>query len=58
MKNNKLTINIDPKLHNDFKAICVMNDVSIKDIVTQFIEEFNKKYVHNLQTKRVQDELF
>ena len=35
MKTNKLTINIDPKLHTDFKVICASTNQSIKDVIRQ-----------------------
>ena len=51
MKTNKLTINIDPKLHTDFKVICSSTNQSIKDVIGQLIKEYVNQYIHNINQK-------
>jgi len=44
---NRLTIDIDPQIHAQFKAICALRNTSIKHIVVQLIEEYSKQYINH-----------
>lgn len=53
MKRIRLTIDIDPKLHTDFKVICASTNQSIKSVVVQLMEEYTKQYITNLTSNEV-----
>jgi len=36
----RVVIEVDQKIHRKFKAACVRNDVSMKDVLTKFMEEY------------------
>lgn len=44
MNQKQMTILIDEKLHNDFKVICAKNDISMREVLVRFLEEFTKKH--------------
>ena len=39
MKNKRLTIDIDEKLHRDFKSVAAQYGVTMKDLIMSFIIE-------------------
>lgn len=36
---SKLIVDVDEKLHSDFKKYCLNKDKSIKEVVTKFVEK-------------------
>lgn len=44
----RITLNVDDKLHTEFKTICVSTKRSIKDVVALLIQEYTKQYITNL----------
>lgn len=44
MKQNRLTINIDPELLTSFKVLCIQNGLTMTEVIVKFIEEFRKTY--------------
>lgn len=46
----RITLNVDDKLHTEFKTICVSTKRSIKDVVALLIQEYTKQYITNLSS--------
>lgn len=39
-----MTVLINEKLHNDFKLICIKNEISMRKVLIRFLEEFIKNH--------------